>query len=84
MECAGAPLQDAAAVRRAGRECRVSAGCEQRPERTRASRASPTAAQRAPRRPPPPLASGWLACRPSGWIGYLRAVVAEVVVEAVV
>ena len=87
MECAGAPLQGAAAVLRAllraGRECRVSAGCEQRPERTRASRASPTVAQRAPRRQPPPLASGSLACRPSGWIGYLRAVaeVVEVVVE---
>ena len=86
-ERAGAPLQGAAAVlralRRAARECSASAGCEQRPERTRASRASPTVARRAPRRRPPPLASGSLACRPSGWIGYLRAVV-EVVVEAVV
>ena len=87
MECAGVPLQGATAVLRAllraGRECRVSAGCEQRPERTRASRASPTAARRAPRRPQRRLASGSLACRPSGWIGYLRAVaeVVEVVVE---
>ena len=70
------------ALLRAGRECRVSAGCEQRPERTRASRASPTVARRAPRRRQLRLASGSLACRPSGWIGYLRAVaVVEVVVE---
>ena len=77
--------EGAAAVLRAllreARECRVSAGCEQRPKRTRASRASPTVAQRAPRRQPPPLASGSLACRPSGWIGYLRAVVEAVVEE---
>ena len=42
-------------------------GCEQRPKLTRASRASPRAAQRAPQLLQLPLSSGWLGYR------YLRA-----------